>query len=128
MKGHSAIVEAVNERHDPALWSGFNRKLSESTPEVNAVSVPSKNERVDLRLPMDQKRLIEQAATLSGLTVSGFILGSTLQRAREVLRETTIIELSGRDRDRFLAALDDEQAKPGPTLRRAARRHKQMLG
>jgi uncharacterized protein (DUF1778 family) len=92
------------------------------------VSVPSKNERVDLRLPMDQKRLIEQAATLSGLTVSGFILGSTLQRAREVLRETTVIELSGRDRDRFLAALDDDQAKPGPALRRAARRHKRMLG
>jgi uncharacterized protein (DUF1778 family) len=94
---------------------------------VNAVSVPSKNERVDLRLPMDQKRLIEQAATLSGLTVSGFILGSTIERAREVLRETTVIELSNRDRDRFLAALDDEQAKPGAALRRAARRHKQML-
>ena len=92
------------------------------------MSVPSKNERVDLRLPVDQKRLIEQAAALSGLTVSGFILGSTLQRAREVLHETTVIELSARDRDRFLAALDDERARPGPALRRAARRHKQMLG
>jgi uncharacterized protein (DUF1778 family) len=90
--------------------------------------VTSKSERVDLRLPPEQKRLIEQAATLSGLTVSGFILGSTLDRAREVLRETTIIELSGRDRDRFLAALDDDRARPGPALRRAARRHKQMLG
>jgi uncharacterized protein (DUF1778 family) len=95
---------------------------------VNVVSVPSKSERVDLRLPPDQKRLIEQAAALSGLTVSGFILGSTLDRAREVLRETTIIELSDRDRDRFLTALDDDQARPGPALRRAARRHKQMLG
>ena len=92
------------------------------------MAVTSKSERVDLRLPADQKRLIEQAATLSGLTVSGFILGSTIERAREVVRETTVIELSNRDRDRFLAALDDEQAKPGPALRRAARRYKQMLG
>jgi len=92
------------------------------------VAAPSKTERVGLRLPPDQKRLIEQAAALSGLTVSGFILGSTLERAREVLSETTVIELSGRDRDRSLAALDDERAKPGPALRRAARRHKQMLG
>ncbi len=92
------------------------------------MSVSSKSERVDLRLPLDQKRLIEQAATLSGLTVSGFILGSTIERAREVLHETAVIELSARDRDRFLAALDDERARPGPALRRAARRHKQMLG
>ena len=92
------------------------------------MSASSKSERVDLRLPADQKRLIEQAATLSGLTLSGFILGSTLERARDVLRETTVIELSGRDRDRFLSALDDERARPGPALRRAARRHKQMLG
>ena len=92
------------------------------------MSASSKSERVDLRLPLDQNRLIEQAATLSGLTVSGFILDSTLERAREVLRETAVIELSDRDRDRFLAALDDEGAKPGPALRRAARRHKQMLG
>ena len=92
------------------------------------MAVPSKSERVDLRLPPEQKRLIEQAATLSGLTVSGFILGSTLERARHIVRETAVIELSARDRDRFLAALDDERARPGPAFRRAARRHKQMLG
>lgn len=92
------------------------------------MTVPSRSERVDLRLPPDQKRLIEQAAALSGLTVSGFILGSTLDRAREVLHETTVIELSGRDRDRFLSALEDDHARPGPALRRAARRHKRILG
>jgi uncharacterized protein (DUF1778 family) len=95
---------------------------------VNTVSDPSKIKRVDLRLSSAQKRLIEQAATLSGLTVSGFILDSTIERAREVLREAAVIELSARDRDRFLAALNDEHAGPSPALRRAARRHKQMLG
>jgi uncharacterized protein (DUF1778 family) len=92
------------------------------------VAASSKSQRVDLRLPADQKRLIEQAATLSGLTVSSFILGSTLRQAREVVRETSVIELSDRDRDRFLAALNDAEAKLSPALRRAARRHKELLG
>jgi uncharacterized protein (DUF1778 family) len=92
------------------------------------VAAPTRSERIDLRLPPDQKRLIEQAATLSGLTVSGFILNSSSRHAREVIRETAVIELSNRDRDRFLAALDDQEAQPSPALRRAARRHKQLLG
>jgi uncharacterized protein (DUF1778 family) len=95
---------------------------------VDAVSVPSKSERVDLRLATDQKRLIEQAAAVSGQTVRGFILGSTLERAREIIRDSIVIALSARDRERLLAALDDENARPGPALLRAARRHRRLLG
>ncbi len=90
--------------------------------------MPTKSERVDRRLSTDQKRLIEQAATLSGLTAGSFILGSALERAREVVRETTVIELSARDRDHLIATLDDEHARPGPALRRASQRYKQLFG
>ena len=96
--------------------------------EVNSVATASKTERVDLRVPADQKRLIEQAACLSGQTVSSFILNLTLRHAREVVRENAVIELSRRDWDRFLAALNDTEAKPGPALRRAAKRHKELFG
>jgi uncharacterized protein (DUF1778 family) len=65
---------------------------------------------------------------LSGQTVGDFILGSTLERARRGLRQMAVIELSGRDRDRLLAALDDERAGPGPALHRAAGRHRRMIG
>ena len=92
------------------------------------MATASKTERVDLRVPADQKRLIEQAASLSGQTISGFILSLTLRPAREVVREAAVIELSNRDRDLLLAALNDTEAKPGPALRRAAKRHKEIFG
>jgi uncharacterized protein (DUF1778 family) len=96
--------------------------------ESNPVAATSRKERLDLRVSADHKRLIEQAATLSGLTVSSFILDTIMQRAREVVRETIEIELTIRDRDRFLAALGDANAKPSAALRRAAQRHKKLLG
>jgi uncharacterized protein (DUF1778 family) len=95
---------------------------------VNSVATASKTERVALRVPADQKRLIEQAAILSGQTVSSFILNLTLEHAREVVRDHAVIELSQRDWDVFLAALNDTEAEPGPALRRAAERHKELFG
>jgi uncharacterized protein (DUF1778 family) len=96
--------------------------------EARAMATAPRTERLDLRVPVDQKRLIEEAAALSGLTISSFILGSTVEHAREVVRGAAVIELSNRDRDRLLAALDDVDTKPNPALRRAARRHKKVLG
>jgi uncharacterized protein (DUF1778 family) len=45
----------------------------------------TKDERLDLRLPAKLKRTIERAAALSGQTVSTFILGTTVRRARRVI-------------------------------------------
>lgn len=88
----------------------------------------AKNERLDLRLSADLKRTIEQAAALCGQTVSTFILGYTVRRARKVIREADVIELSDRDRDRFLTALDDADARPNAALLRAAERYKAATG
>jgi len=88
----------------------------------------AKTERLDLRLPTELKRVIEDAAVLSGQTVSNFVLGTTVRRARKVIRESDAIELSNRDRDRFLAALDDTNARPNAALRRAAKRYQAAIG
>jgi uncharacterized protein (DUF1778 family) len=88
----------------------------------------TKDERLDLRLPAQLKRTIERAAALSGQTVTTFILGTTVRRARRVIREANVIELSDRDRDRFLAALDNTDARPNAALLRAAERHKAATG
>ena len=88
----------------------------------------ARRERLDLRLPADKKQTIEQAAALSGQTVSNFILSTTVRQARKVIRESASIELSNRDRDRFLAALDDADAKPNAALLRAAGRYKTASG
>ena len=88
----------------------------------------SRTVRIDLRLPAEQKLLIEQAAIQSGQTVSNSVLGATIRLARKVLREAAVVELSSRDRDSLLAALDNTKAKPNASLRRAAKRYKAVIG
>ncbi len=84
----------------------------------------TKTERLDLRVEHGVKQEIERAAALSGQSVANFVLGATVPRAREVLREADVIRLSARDRDRFLAALDRDDARPNAALVRAAARYK----
>lgn len=87
-----------------------------------------KIERLDVRLPSDTKRAIERAAAQLGQSVSAFIVSTMTRHARRVLRNQSLFELSERDRDRFLAALDDTKARPNAALRRAAKRHKKLIG
>ena len=89
-----------------------------------ATVTKNKSERLDVRVNPEVKQEIEYAASLSGQTVSNFVLGATVRTAREVIRESSVIKLSNRDRDRFLAALDRDDAKPNAALVRAAERYK----
>ena len=86
----------------------------------------SKATRLDLRLSEEIKQTIEQAASMIGVTVSHFVLSATVNRAHEVIRESTDIRLSDRDRDRFLAALDRDDDRPNEPLKLAAERYHGM--
>ena len=92
---------------------------------MSAVS-NTKGTRLDVRVTQDVKQEIERAASLSGETVSNFVLGASVRRARRVIRDSTTIRLSSRDHERFLAALDRDDAKPNAALVRAAERYKAM--
>ncbi len=78
--------------------------------------------RLDVRLPEDNKKLIEQAAGLLGQTVSAFTVSTLVREAQEVVEHFAMLRLSNRDRDAFLAALDSPP-EPNVRLRKAARRH-----
>ena len=82
-----------------------------------------KDERLDLRLPAEQKILIERAAVLAGQSVSAFVLRAAIERSRYLLSEANVITLSDRDRDHFLEALDDLDARPNAALLRAIERY-----
>src|SRR3954453_9740298 len=88
----------------------------------------TRDERIDLRISSELKRLIEQAATLSGMTTSNFIASTVVARSREVVREAETIRLSNRDRDIFLALLNDKDARPNAAMLKAARLHEQKIG
>jgi uncharacterized protein (DUF1778 family) len=92
------------------------------------MAAAQRKERLDLRLPADQKLEIERAAALSGQTVSNYILGTMVPKSRKVIREAEVITLSARDRARVMAALDNVEAKPNAALLRAAKRYNATMG
>lgn len=80
--------------------------------------------RINVRLPSDLKQTIEEAAAALGQTVSEFTVSTVVQEARQVLEAAQVTKLSQRDRDQFLAALADADAKPNAALKTAARRYR----
>ncbi len=54
-----------------------------------------KNERIEIRLTSDQKRTIEQAATIAGRSVTDFSVTLLLEEASEMIRQ---------DRERRMSA------------------------
>jgi uncharacterized protein (DUF1778 family) len=87
----------------------------------------SKDERIDIRLKNEHKEALLRAAALLGLSLSDFVVSTSIERANEILRSQTVITMSPRDLERFLAALD-EDAEPTETLKNAADRYKQLVG
>lgn len=94
-----------------------------ATQKAHRTSKPKNDDRLDFRLNSEAKRVIEQAAALSGQTVKQFAVSTLLQSAEEVLERRRTIHLSSRDRDLFLALLDSDEG-PNQALREAAERFK----
>lgn len=65
----------------------------------------AKDSRIDLRVTGSQKALLEQAASLSGVSLSAYTLLHLLPQAQQDLERQERLMLSNRDRDLFLSAL-----------------------
>lgn len=91
---------------------------------VQDVSVAEGVARINFRLPNDIKDVIERAAIASGQSITDFAIQTLVRTANEVLERQQARTLSDRDRDIFLALLDDEM-EPNEALRSAfaAREH-----
>lgn len=77
-----------------------------------------KPERLETRIPAAQKALLQRAAALQGQTLSNFILEATLAKARLVIRDRDIIDLSQSDQVAFAEALLNPP-KPNAKLKKA---------
>jgi uncharacterized protein (DUF1778 family) len=84
--------------------------------------------RLNFRLPPDLKNVIEAAAAHLGQSVSDYAVATLVQDARAVLRQHDVTVLSDRDRDIFVALLDDPGARPNKALLDAAKRYKKHFG
>ena len=86
------------------------------------MATATQGKRLDVRLNSKHKQMIEQAADLLGQTLSAFTVSTLVREAEQVIERFGVLRLSTRDRDAFLAALDNPP-KPNARLRKAARDH-----
>lgn len=77
------------------------------------MAIPAlKNERIDLRTNDEEKKLLERAAELKHLSLSSYIITTSLKQAKIDLDEEEVLLLSSKDRNLILAALENP---PEPT-------------
>ena len=89
--------------------------MSSAVPHTGPARTESA--RINLRTSPEAKALIERAAALMGTTVSGFMMQNAYEAAQRLLAQHETITLSDRDRDTFLAALENPP-EPTEALRR----------
>lgn len=80
-----------------------------------------KSDRLELRLTAEQKRTIEQAATISGRSVTDFSVPVLIDQANEVIRRERELRMSS-DAWRAFAEILDRPAKPIAELAQLLRR------
>ena len=69
-------------------------------------------DRLDIRLPPDDKRMLARAAQLEGVTLSQFVLAPALERARTVIAEAEQLAVTSKA---YRDVLDALANPPQPT-------------
>ena len=71
------------------------------------MAVVVKDSRVDFRVSDVQKSLLEKAAEIKHLSLSSYILSSSIKQAELDIAENEMLILSNRDRDLVMSALEN---------------------
>jgi uncharacterized protein (DUF1778 family) len=82
--------------------------------------------RLNIRLPLHVKERIEQAAIISGVSLTDFTITNLCESADEILEQHHFRTLSNRDRDIFLAMLDADD-EPNEKLKDAFKARKELI-
>jgi uncharacterized protein (DUF1778 family) len=90
---------------------------------MRAVHSAARRERLEARITPEQKALFQSAAQLTGRSLTDFIVSSVQAAAEEAVRTHQMLELTARETEAFLAALQDPPS-PNERLRSAVRQHR----
>jgi len=85
-----------------------------------------KSARLEARITPDLQALLRRAAELEGRSVTDFVVAAAQKAAEERIEQAQIIRLSLEDQRAFVAAILDPP-EPEPALRRAFRRHGDLI-
>jgi uncharacterized protein (DUF1778 family) len=86
-----------------------------------------RTERTEARLLPEQKKRIEQAAHIKGLSLSDFMVQHADEAAVRTIQQHTSWILSDRDRDIFIQALLNPP-EPNARMKAVAKRYKERVG
>lgn len=87
----------------------------------------SRAARLEARISVEQKARLQQAAALSGHTLSEFVVASAQAAASRVIEEHEAMHLSRCEQAAFVAALLNPPA-PNARLRKAAALYRKQMG
>jgi uncharacterized protein (DUF1778 family) len=73
--------------------------------------------RMEFKTTPDMKKLLNKAATLAGLDLTSFVLGTAIEKARKVLDEHANITLTLQGQE-ALVKLISTPAKPTPAMKK----------
>lgn len=86
----------------------------------------SRTQRTEARLLPEQKKRIERAATIRGMSVSDFIVQNADEAAIRTIQEQQSWTLLAEDRDRFVDALLNPP-EPSARLKSSLQRYRQRV-
>ena len=82
--------------------------------------------RLQMRVSMDRRKLLERAAMLTGRSLTQCVIESAEQAAVRAIEEQHVLHLTQRDND-FLVATILNPPAPGKRLRGAAARYREAM-
>lgn len=97
------------------------------TAPASTASPKSRDARLEARICAAQKARLQQAAALSGRTLSEFVVASAQDAANRILQKHEAIRLNRAEQMAFVSALLEPPA-PAVRLRRAAAAYRKQVG
>lgn len=86
-----------------------------------------KQQRLEARITPAQKRVIERAAELRGISVTAFVVLSAQEAATKTINDYRLLHLPAEASDVFVRAILNPP-EPNEAARAAARRYKETMG
>lgn len=87
---------------------------------------PPRTARFEARFAPDVLAVVKRAAEIQGRSVSDFVVAAAQAEASRTIEEAQIIRLAVEDQRAFAEAILNPP-EPAPVLRRAFRRHRELI-
>lgn len=87
----------------------------------------AKNNRIDLRVTLEQKEVLERAAALKGVSLSAYTLFHLLPAAKQEVDSHEKLVLSNHDRDLFMSVMDNPPELAGK-LKGVIKKYREKYG